>query len=107
MRHPNLLKAVALAPLYFAAARPIVTRAGALIVVDDAARMIWRDGDAPAARRVRFRTLGCWPVSGAIASEAANAAAVMAETRQERLSERQGRVSDEGSLEALKREGYF
>ncbi|PZO46778.1 MAG: sulfate adenylyltransferase subunit CysD [Alphaproteobacteria bacterium] len=100
-------RSVALAPLYFAATRAVVARAGALIVVDDADRMIWRDGDAPAARQVRFRTLGCWPVTGAIESEASTPAAVMAETRRERLSERQGRVSDEGSLEALKREGYF
>ncbi len=100
-------KGVALAPLYYAAVRPVVERDGALIVIDDAARMIWRNGDAPSARQVRFRTLGCWPVTGAIESEAATADAVMAETRRGRLSERQGRVSDEGSLEALKREGYF
>ena len=101
------IKGLDLAPLYFAAARPVVERDGALIVVNDADRMIWRAGDAPASRQVRFRTLGCWPVTGAIESEAVTAAMVMAETRRQRLSERQGRVSDDGSLEARKREGYF
>ncbi|MBY0566606.1 MAG: sulfate adenylyltransferase subunit CysD [Hyphomonadaceae bacterium] len=98
---------VPLAPLYFAAPRPVVARQGALIVVDDPARMIWRTGETAAQRQVRFRTLGCWPVTAAIESAAASAEAIIAETRAARLSERQGRISDQGSLEALKREGYF
>jgi len=98
---------VPLAPLYFATPRLVVDRGGALIVVDEPARMIWRKGERAKERVVRFRTLGCWPVTGAIESTAANVEAIVAETRAARLSERQGRVSDEGSLEALKRDGYF
>ena len=99
-----------LAPLYFSTPRQVVERGGAMIAVDEPERMRWRPEDRPAVRTVRFRTLGCWPVTGAIDSDAADLRAVMEETVSARLSERQGRVSDgeEGSsLERKKREGYF
>jgi len=105
-----LLHQIALAPLYFAAPRPVVRRAGAYVVVDDADRMRFLPGDEIETRTVRFRTLGCWPVTGAVESEAADLAAVVRETFQASSSERQGRISDGedgGSLEQKKREGYF
>ena len=108
--HYALLCGLELAPLYFSTRRTVVERDGALIVVDDPARMRWQPGDRPDTRAVRFRTLGCWPVTGAIASDATDLRAVVAETLSARTSERQGRVSDgeEGSsLERKKREGYF
>lgn len=108
--HYALASGVELAPLYFAAPRMVVERGGTLIAVDDPPRMRWEAMDQPAVRAVRFRTLGCWPVTGAIGSDAADLSAVMAETLASRNSERQGRVSDgeEGSsLERKKREGYF
>lgn len=108
--HYALLCGLELAPLYFAAPRLVVARAGTLIAVDEPERMRWLPGDRPEIRSVRFRTLGCWPVTGGIVSEAADLRAVMAETLAARTSERQGRVSDgeEGSsLERKKREGYF
>lgn len=105
-----LLHDIALAPLYFAEERPVVRRGGAWIVVDDEARMRWAPGDRVETRRVRFRTLGCWPVTGAIESDAATLADVVRETLGAFASERQGRISDGedgGSLEQKKREGYF
>jgi sulfate adenylyltransferase subunit 2 len=99
-----------LAPLYFARPRPVVRRGGALIVVDDPARMRFAPNDVIETRMVRFRTLGCWPVTGAIASEAADLLSIVRETLRAAASERQGRISDGedgGSLEAKKREGYF
>ena len=99
-----------LAPLYFAAERPVVRRGESFVVVDDIDRMRFEDGDTVERRRVRFRTLGCWPVTGAIASDAADLGSVAAETLGASQSERQGRLSDGesgGSLEAKKREGYF
>jgi sulfate adenylyltransferase subunit 2 len=101
---------IALAPLYFATPRPIVRRGAACVVVDDEARMRFQPGDRIETRQVRFRTLGCWPVTGAIESTAADLAAVVAETLVADASERQGRISDGedgGSLERKKREGYF
>ena len=95
--------------LYFAAPRPVVTREGALIVVDDE-RMRLSPGETPEVRTVRFRTLGCYPLSGAIESEAATLDAVIAEMRASRSSERQGRLIDRdqaGSMERKKQEGYF
>jgi sulfate adenylyltransferase subunit 2 len=97
-------------PLYFAAERPMVTRNGALIMVDDPERMVFEPGETPVMRRVRFRTLGCWPLSGAIESEAASVADIVEEIRAARYSERQGRLIDSdqaGSMEKKKREGYF
>lgn len=108
--HYALLCGVELAPLYFASPRMTVERGGTLIAVDDANRMLWQPHDRPALRSVRFRTLGCWPVTGAVESNAADLRGVLAETLASRTSERQGRVSDgeEGSsLERKKREGYF
>jgi sulfate adenylyltransferase subunit 2 len=96
-------------PLYFAAPRPVVERDGALIMVDDD-RLPLAPGEAPAVRRVRFRTLGCYPLTGAIESEAASVADILQELRAARVSERQGRVIDRdgaGSMERKKQEGYF
>jgi sulfate adenylyltransferase subunit 2 len=93
--------------LYLARARKVVERSGALIVVDDPLRMRWRTSDQPREMIVRFRTLGCWPVTAAISSNADSIECVVAETVSSAMSERQGRVSDEGSLEAQKRQGYF
>ncbi len=101
---------LALAPLYFAEPRPVIERDGTLIVVDDPNRMRFRPGEVPTTRSVRFRTLGCWPVTGAIASEARDLAAIVRETVASDASERQGRVGDRdsgGSLEQQKRQGYF
>ena len=105
-----LLKNIKLAPLYYAAPRPVVQRRGAFIVVDDESRMRFQPGDQISIRKVRFRTLGCWPVTGAIESEATDLRAIVDETLRASSSERQGRISDGedgGSLEQKKREGYF
>lgn len=96
-------------PLYFAGARPVVERAGSLIMVDDD-RLPLGPGERPQMRLVRFRTLGCYPLSGAIESRAATVAEIIAETAAARTSERQGRLIDvdqPGSMEKKKREGYF
>lgn len=96
-------------PLYFAAERPVVERQGNLIVVDDE-RFRFAPGETATPRRVRFRTLGCYPLSGAIESAAASVPEIIAEMQRSRHSERQGRVIDhdeEGSMELKKREGYF
>jgi sulfate adenylyltransferase subunit 2 len=96
-------------PLYFASQRPVVTREGALIMVDDE-RMPFRQGERPAMRWVRFRTLGCYPLTGAIESRAATVADILREMRASRTSKRQGRVIDQdqaASMEKKKQEGYF
>ena len=96
-------------PLYFAAPRPVVERDGALILHDDA-RLPLREGEVPRLRMVRFRTLGCWPLTGAIESDADTLDRVIAEMRAARTSERQGRVIDHdpsASMEKKKQEGYF
>ena len=96
-------------PLYFAKERPVVERDGTLIMVDDD-RMPLRAGETPEMKRVRFRTLGCYPLTGAIESEADTLDAIIAEMKASTTSERQGRLidSDEsGSMEKKKREGYF
>jgi len=96
-------------PLYFAAERPVVERDGALIMVDDE-RLPLKPGEVPQMRRVRFRTLGCYPLTGAIESDADSIEAVIAEMLQARTSERQGRVIDHdpsASMEKKKQEGYF
>jgi len=105
-----LTHGIQLAPLYFAAPRPVIARGGAFVVIDDESRMRFQPGDRIEMRSVRFRTLGCWPVTGAIESEASELAAVVHETLLAASSERQGRLSDAqegGSLERKKREGYF
>ena len=96
-------------PLYFAAERPVVERDGALIMVDDD-RFRLEPGETPVMRRVRFRTLGCYPLTGAVESEAADLDAIIAEMEAGTQSERSGRLIDhaEGdSMEKKKREGYF
>jgi sulfate adenylyltransferase subunit 2 len=96
-------------PLYFAKERPIVERSGTLIMVDDD-RLPLAPGETPRMTRVRFRTLGCYPLTGAIRSDAATLDSIIAEMRTSNSSERQGRVIDHdesGSMEKKKREGYF
>ena len=95
--------------LYFAAERPVVERDGALIMVDDE-RLPLHPGETPALRRVRFRTLGCYPLTGAIESEADTLEKIIAEMLVATTSERQGRVIDHdpsASMEKKKQEGYF
>lgn len=96
-------------PLYFAAPRPVVKRGGTLIMRDDE-RLVLQPGEVVETRMVRFRTLGCYPLTGAIESDATTLDAVLAEMRSSRASERQGRVIDHdgaSSMEAKKQEGYF
>ncbi|RYZ69839.1 MAG: sulfate adenylyltransferase subunit CysD [Lysobacteraceae bacterium] len=96
-------------PLYFAAERPVVERDGALILVDDE-RLPMGEGEAPQLRKVRFRTLGCYPLTGAIESQADTLEAIIAEMLVATTSERQGRVIDQdptASMEKKKLEGYF
>ena len=96
-------------PLYLSADRPVVEREGALIMVDDE-RMRIHPGEIPARRRVRFRTLGCYPLTGAVASNATTLKDVIQEMLVARTSEREGRVIDydeAGSMEEKKRQGYF
>jgi sulfate adenylyltransferase subunit 2 len=96
-------------PLYFSKERPVVERDGALIMVDDD-RMPLKPGEKPQMRRVRFRTLGCYPLTGAIESEALTIEDIVNETLTATYSERQGRVIDHdqsASMEKKKQEGYF
>jgi sulfate adenylyltransferase subunit 2 len=96
-------------PLYFAQQRPVVRRGDAWIMVDDD-RLPLEAGEAPELRRVRFRTLGCYPLTGAVESDAASTADIVEELRGSRQSERQGRLIDsdeDASMERKKREGYF
>jgi sulfate adenylyltransferase subunit 2 len=100
---------VPVVPLYFAKARPVVVRRGALIMVDDD-RMRLEPGETPVERVVRFRTLGCYPLSGAIESNATTVPEVIREMLLTAVSERQGRLIDhdeDASMEKKKREGYF
>jgi sulfate adenylyltransferase subunit 2 len=102
-------ESISVVPLYFAKKRPVVERNGTLIMVDDE-RLPLLPGEAPQMLRVRFRTLGCYPLTGAIRSEADTLDAIIAEMRASTLSERQGRVIDHdetASMERKKREGYF
>ena len=104
-----LAEGIDIVPLYFAAERPVVTRSGQLIMVDDD-RMKLAPGETPEMRRVRFRTLGCYPLTAAIDSDAATLSAIVAEMFVARTSERQGRLIDHdevGAMEMKKREGYF
>ncbi len=100
---------IALVPLYFAAPRPTVVRDGMILMVDDD-RMVWRDGEVAETRTIRFRTLGDWPLSGAVDSAATTIADVIAEMAAATVSERAGRMVDHdqsGSMERKKAEGYF
>ena len=102
-------EAIAVVPLYFAAQRPIVEREGQLIMVDDE-RLPLADGERPRPMQVRFRTLGCYPLTGAVESAAVDVPGVIGEMLSARTSERQGRLIDHdeaASMERKKREGYF
>ena len=103
------LRRIPIVPLYLAAERPVVERDGTLIMVDDD-RMPLEPGERPVRRKVRFRTLGCYPLTGAIESDADSVPAILAELRAAETSERQGRLIDHdsgASMEAKKQEGYF
>ncbi len=103
------LENIPIVPLYYAAPRPVVERDGTLIMVDDE-RMPLREGERPQLRTVRFRTLGCYPLTGAVESNADTLAAIIQEMLLTTTSERQGRVIDHdqaGSMEKKKQEGYF
>lgn len=103
------LENIAVVPLYFAKPRLVVERDGTLIMVDDD-RLPLRSGEVPRMMHVRFRTLGCYPLTGAIESDAQTLEAIIEEMRVSASSERQGRVIDHdeaGSMEKKKREGYF
>jgi len=103
------LENIPIVPLYFAAMRPVVERDGTLIMVDDD-RMRLNPGEVPQMRKVRFRTLGCYPLSGAVESEAETLTAVIQEMLLTTTSERQGRMIDHdqaASMEKKKQEGYF
>jgi len=105
-----MMENIEIVPLYFAAMRPVIERDGTLIMVDDPSRIELRDGEVPQERMVRFRTLGCWPLTGAVESNATTLPEIVAEMLIARTSERQGRVIDHdesGSMEKKKREGYF
>ena len=103
------LEDIPIVPLYFAKPRPVVDRGGMLMMVDDE-RMPLEMGEVPETRMVRFRTLGCYPLTGAIESDAADLAGIVREMLLTRTSERQGRAIDHdqaGSMEKKKQEGYF
>jgi len=103
------LENIPIVPLYYAKPRPVVERDGALIMVDDE-RMPLRPGEVPMMRKVRFRTLGCYPLTGAVESSADTLPAIIQEMLLTRTSERQGRVIDHdqaASMEKKKQEGYF
>jgi sulfate adenylyltransferase subunit 2 len=104
-----MLQDIPVVPLYFAKERPVVRRSGTLIMVDDE-RLPLEPGETPQLRVVRFRTLGCYPLTGAIESSAVTLPEVIAELKSSGLSERQGRLIDTdetASMELKKREGYF
>ncbi|RUR29989.1 sulfate adenylyltransferase subunit CysD [Vreelandella nanhaiensis] len=103
------LQNIPIVPLYYAAERPVVERDGALIMVDDE-RMPLEPGEVPMMRKVRFRTLGCYPLTGAVESDADTLPAIIQEMLLTKTSERQGRVIDNdsaASMEKKKQEGYF
>ncbi|OHB74806.1 MAG: sulfate adenylyltransferase small subunit [Planctomycetes bacterium RBG_16_64_10] len=103
------LEKIPIVPLYFAAARPVVERDGVLIMVDDE-RMPLEPGEQPRLMRVRFRTLGCYPLTGAVESSATTLPEIIQEMLETKTSERGGRVIDydqAGSMEEKKKEGYF
>jgi len=103
------LEKIPVVPLYFARPRPVVDRDGMLIMVDDQ-RMPLREGEKPRMETVRFRSLGCYPLSGALRSDADSLTAVIEEMLVTRTSERQSRAIDfdqAAAMEKRKREGYF
>lgn len=104
-----LQEGIEVVPLYFAAERPVVQRSGTLLMVDDD-RFRLLPGEVPVMKRVRFRTLGCYPLTGAVESDATTLPAVIAEMRAATSSERQGRLIDHdgaASMEQKKQVGYF
>jgi sulfate adenylyltransferase subunit 2 len=107
--HYIMLEKIPVVPLYFAAKRPMVKRSGTWIMVDDE-RLPLEPGEKPEMKLVRFRTLGCYPLSGAIESDADSIEDIVDEMKTARVSERQGRLIDTdeaASMEKKKREGYF
>ena len=103
------LESIPIVPLYFAAKRPVVERDGVQIMVDDE-RMPLKEGEVPEMKSVRFRTLGCYPLTGAVESEADTLPEIIQEMLLTKSSERQGRVIDHdsaGSMEEKKKQGYF
>ena len=103
------LENIEIVPLYFSAVRPVVERDGMLIMVDDE-RLPLREGEVPMMKNVRFRTLGCYPLTGAVESDAVTLPDIIQEMLVTRTSERSGRAIDHdesGSMEKKKREGYF
>ena len=103
------LEGIPIVPLYFAKPRPVVERDGTMIMVDDE-RMPLKEGEVPQMKSVRFRTLGCYPLTGAVDSEAATLPEIIQEMLLTKSSERQGRVIDHdssGSMEEKKKQGYF
>ena len=104
-----LRERIEIVPLYFAGERPTVTRDGLILMVDDERFPL--DGESPVLRKVRFRTLGCYPLSGAVESDAATVEEIVAEMLLTKTSERQGRAIDRdagsASMEKKKQEGYF
>jgi sulfate adenylyltransferase subunit 2 len=104
-----LREKIPVVPLYFAKPRPVVSRGGTLIMVDDE-RLPLEPGEQPQLRNVRFRTLGCYPLTGAVESTATTLDDIIRETLDSRFSERQGRIIDKdgaASMERKKQEGYF
>ncbi|MEM9223808.1 MAG: sulfate adenylyltransferase subunit CysD [Pseudomonadota bacterium] len=105
-----MMENIEIVPLYFAAKRPVITRDGTMIMIDDPDRIEFKPGEEPVEKMVRFRTLGCWPLTGATESSATTLPEIVAEMLIARTSEREGRVIDHdeaGSMEKKKREGYF
>ena len=103
------LENIPIVPLYFAKERPVVERDGMLLMVDDE-RMPLNPGENPQMRKVRFRTLGCYPLTGAVESDAKTLPEIIQEMLLTKTSERQGRLIDHdqaGSMEEKKKEGYF
>ena len=103
------LESIPIVPLYYAAERPVVDRDGTLVMVDDE-RMPLRPGEKPMMKKVRFRTLGCYPLTGAVESEATSLTDIIQEMLLTTTSERQGRMIDHdsaASMEKKKQEGYF
>jgi sulfate adenylyltransferase subunit 2 len=104
------LENIPIVPLYYAAKRPVIERDGMLIMVDDPDRMPFKKGEEPVMKSVRFRTLGCWPLTGAIESTADTLPKIIQEMLLAKTSERQGRLIDTdspASMEKKKQEGYF
>jgi sulfate adenylyltransferase subunit 2 len=100
---------IPIVPLYYAKPRPVVERSGQLLMVDDE-RFVFLEGEKPVEKLVRFRTLGCYPLTAAVESDADTLEKIVAEVAQSTLSERQGRLIDgdsTGSMEKKKKEGYF